>query len=1005
MALVIADRVRETTTTTGTGAVTLAGAYTSFQTFLAGVGNANSTYYTIASAATGEWEVGIGTYTSASNTLSRTTVLASSNSGSLVNFSAGAKDVFVTQPAERSLLVQSAGSGLFSGVAAFTSGGVPYADSTSTLTTGSALTFDGSSLGVGTSSYLNAYTRLQLTRVGYVQQVFQNTLNSVNAEVAAYDSYVSYGSLTNHPIAFQINNSEAMRLTSTGLGIGTSSPAAKLDVAGTFNGTQAVFGNTSGRGLLIGTALNGGVNEGSSVLNARGAGNGQLLFQTDGTTRMTLNDSGNLGLGVTPSAWTNSFGVIQGLGGWSISHNGANSNSVDFLSNAYRSGGANTYLYIASANATRYQQLAGVHAWYTAASGTAGNAITFTQAMTLDADGRLKLSAQSTAPNDATGFWLSNVAGVGPVLSGLNVTFQTGATGAQSERARITSDGYLAVGTTSVDEILRLNGSSNATARIRLQNQGTTLGWFGSYYGITALGNGNDLFVANATSNSLIFGTDSTERARITSAGYFGINTSAPNALLQVNCGGSGTTTISTVTDFGAGNIVSVGKVQTNDSGVYLGTGDALTSTSGGIAAGFGLFREASGWNSAIAFYTNGTTDGTTTNRITERARIDSSGSFLVGTSANNWGVYGGFSEFKKDQNSRTLLTVSNQNSGSSGAAGILLASYGNSWIQAIGTTANNSNALTWSLDATSPSEKMCLTTSGNLGIGTSSPSGIFNIKTSNGQFLVQNGTSSAQMRISAFNNAGNANAALIFEGYTSEYGRFDASGRLLVGLTSGTSGYNIEAQAGASGTGIRASNSGGGYIAIEAESNATSNGVLRWTNDLKFIEGSTERMRLSSGNLMAGRTSALAGARISAETSTGSPTFASYGPTTGTEYAFDFVNPNGIVGSITTNGSATAFNTSSDYRLKDNPQPLNGSGAFIDALKPKTWKWKVDGSVGVGFIAHEVQEVSPNSVVGEKDGEQMQAMEYGSAEFIANIIAELQSLRARVAQLEAKGA
>ena len=111
--------------------------------------------------------------------------------------------------------------------------------------------------------------------------------------------------------------------------------------------------------------------------------------------------------------------------------------------------------------------------------------------------------------------------------------------------------------------------------------------------------------------------------------------------------------------------------------------------------------------------------------------------------------------------------------------------------------------------------------------------------------------------------------------------------------------------------------------------------------------------------------------------------------------------------GSITSNGTSTAYNTSSDYRLKDNPQPLTNSGAFIDALKPKTWNWKVDGSKGVGFIAHEVQEVSPNSVVGEKDAVDaegkpiMQAMEYGSAEFIANIIAELQSLRQRVAQLE----
>ena len=100
MALVLADRVQETTTTTGTGTVTLAGAVAGFQTFAA-VGDGNSTYYTI--TGTTEWEVGIGTYTSSGTTLSRTTVLSSSNAGSLVNFSAGSKNVFVTYPASLSV--------------------------------------------------------------------------------------------------------------------------------------------------------------------------------------------------------------------------------------------------------------------------------------------------------------------------------------------------------------------------------------------------------------------------------------------------------------------------------------------------------------------------------------------------------------------------------------------------------------------------------------------------------------------------------------------------------------------------------------------------------------------------------------------------------------------------------------------------------------------------------------------------------------------------------------
>lgn len=99
MSFVLADRVKETTTTTGTGTVTLLGASTGYQSFSA-IGNGNTTYYTIAGQTGSEWEVGIGTYTSSGTTLARTTVIASSNSGSLVNFSAGTKDVFVTYPAE-----------------------------------------------------------------------------------------------------------------------------------------------------------------------------------------------------------------------------------------------------------------------------------------------------------------------------------------------------------------------------------------------------------------------------------------------------------------------------------------------------------------------------------------------------------------------------------------------------------------------------------------------------------------------------------------------------------------------------------------------------------------------------------------------------------------------------------------------------------------------------------------------------------------------------------------
>ena len=96
------DRVKETTTTAGTGTVTLAGASTGFQAFSTTVGTGNSTYYTIVDNTTGDWEVGLGSVGgSGPFTLSRSTVLASSNSGSLVNFASNTKDVFLSIPASK----------------------------------------------------------------------------------------------------------------------------------------------------------------------------------------------------------------------------------------------------------------------------------------------------------------------------------------------------------------------------------------------------------------------------------------------------------------------------------------------------------------------------------------------------------------------------------------------------------------------------------------------------------------------------------------------------------------------------------------------------------------------------------------------------------------------------------------------------------------------------------------------------------------------------------------
>ena len=111
MALVINDRVKETSTTTGTGTFDLAGAVTGFETFVAGIATGNTTYYTIFNQGTTEWEVGLGTVTDATpDTLSRTSIYSSSNGDAAVDFSSGTKDVFCTMPASKTVYYDSSAS-------------------------------------------------------------------------------------------------------------------------------------------------------------------------------------------------------------------------------------------------------------------------------------------------------------------------------------------------------------------------------------------------------------------------------------------------------------------------------------------------------------------------------------------------------------------------------------------------------------------------------------------------------------------------------------------------------------------------------------------------------------------------------------------------------------------------------------------------------------------------------------------------------------------------------
>ena len=191
MALVINDRVKETTTTTGTGAVSLGGAVTGFETFAAGIGNSNTTYYVIAHQTAAEFEVGLGTLDGDSSDLTRTTVISSSNSDSAVDFAAGTKDVFCTMPASK-LVFEDASSdvtlpndlilGSDSAVLKFGAD----SDTTLTHTDGSGLTLNSTNklLFRDSALYINSSTDGQLDIVADTEVQIAATTIDINGAVA-----------------------------------------------------------------------------------------------------------------------------------------------------------------------------------------------------------------------------------------------------------------------------------------------------------------------------------------------------------------------------------------------------------------------------------------------------------------------------------------------------------------------------------------------------------------------------------------------------------------------------------------------------------------------------------------------------------------------------------------------------------------------------------------------------------------------------------------------------
>ena len=846
MALVLNDRVKETTTTTGTGTINLGGAATGFETFVAGIGNSNTTYYCIAGQGTTEFEVGIGTVTDASpDTLSRTTILSSSNSDSAVNFSAGTKDVFCTLPASKTIREVDTALNTPTGTTAQRAGSPAAGDLRFNTTTSKFEGYSGSAWGdIGVGNFLVTNT--------FTGDGSDTTFTISNAVADENNLLVFIDGVFQAQNVYSISGTTLTFATAPANGRVITVYSALNNIQGANVVKATMTGDNSDTTLALGVTP---ISENAVQVYFDGVYQNKDSFSISGET---------LTFGVAPPT-----GVAVEAITLTVTDLAAAASSI--LVDEFTGDGSDTTftLSAAPANENNTQVFVGGVYQEKATYSISGTTLTFSEApantvsievvsvavgqinsaiQLSDADGDTKVMVEESADED-------------------KIRFDT----AGSERVIIDNAGKVGIGeSTPLGNLHVKSGESSGSADANADelviegagNHGVQLLGPNNSYMQLLFGDNDDSDVGylfyNHSDNSLGFGVNAAERFRIKSDGNVGIGTSSPATLLHVESGAAASTII---------------RVKGTVADGYRSGFEAINGHTGGLT---------------YSIFSTNNSDG-----------IFGGGKFVIGNDATN--------------------------SVNASTAGLLV-----------------------------------MDSSGNVGIGTTSPSNKLDV---NGAIRLMGTGTDNDSHILYFNNSActiardandlelHAYNAMVFGVSNTSYPtstermRIDSSGNVFFGKT----GHDFDA------TGMELFPSTG-YMNI-TRNQGTQLYLHRMNNDGAFVE---------------------------------------------------FWQTNNLEGFIQVASGTVSLQNYSDYRMKKNVSDLGSCIDRVKALRPITFEYdRHAGYTHEGFIAHEVQEVLPQAVEGEKDavnenGEPIY-QSYDKTLLIPLLTKAIQELSAKVEELEGK--